>query len=106
MKTEAGYELQTYEPSGQELRIHWNVEQKTKEVMDDETVTYWEADEALCKVTDDRPTLIEKIIGSVYTTGAELAVINNKDIDPSAYAEYQNFRVQAKQLADGWLNKE
>jgi hypothetical protein len=106
MKTQAGYEFQTYEPSGQELRIHWNIEQKTKEDTDGEPITYWEADEALCNVYDNRATLIEKIIGSVYSPAAEIATINNKDTKPQAYTEYQAFRVQAKALADGWLNKE
>jgi hypothetical protein len=105
MKTQASYEFQTYESSGQELRIHWNIEQKSKEDTDGETLTYWEADEALCNVYDNRDTLIEKIIGSVYSTAAEVATINNKDAKPQAYAEYQAFRVQAKALADGWLNK-
>ena len=48
-------------------------------------------------------SLIEKIIGSSYTTGGEFAVINNKDIDPTSYAEYQAFRLTAKELADEYL---
>jgi hypothetical protein len=104
MKTEAGYELQTYEVSGQELRIHWNVEQKTRET-DEETITYWQANEALCRKSDDRSTLISKIIGSVYSIADEIATINNKDTKPEQYAEYQAFRAQAKALADGWLNQ-
>jgi hypothetical protein len=104
MKTEAGYEFQTYEASGQELRIHWNIEQKTKEMTDGEPVTYWEANEALCNVLEDRSTLIQKIIGSVYCIADEIAIINNKDSKPEEYAEYQAFRTQAKALADGWLN--
>lgn len=39
------------------------------------------------------------------TSGAEVALIHNKDTDPQAYAEYQAFRTQAKALADGWVNK-
>lgn len=106
MKTQAGYKLQTYESSGQELRIRWNIEEKTKEDMDGVPTTYWEADEALCNVKDSRARLIEAIIGSVYDTGAEIAIINNKEDKPEEYAEYQAFRVQAKALADGWFNKE
>jgi predicted Mrr-cat superfamily restriction endonuclease len=105
MKTEAGYEFQTYEPSGHELRIHWNIEQKNKEVMDGEIITYWEANEALCNVYDNRSQLIEKIIGAEYTPSQEIATINNKDRKPEEYAAYQAFREQAKALADGWLNK-
>jgi predicted Mrr-cat superfamily restriction endonuclease len=105
MKTESGYEFQTYEPSGHELRIHWNIEQKTKEDMDGQVVTYWEANEALCNVLDNRSQLIQKIIGSVYEVADEIATINNKDSKPDEYAAYQAFREQAKALADGWLNK-
>ena len=43
------------------------------------------------------------IIASQYTTGGELATINNKDIDPTSYAEYQAFRQTAKDLADEYL---
>ena len=103
MKTEAGYELQPYEVSGQELRIRWGVEQKTRE-MDEETIIYWQANEALCSRSDNRSTLISKIIGSVYSMADEIATINNKDSKPEQYAEYQKFRTQAKVLADGWLN--
>lgn len=106
MKTEAGRQFDVYEVSGQELRIHWNIEQKTKEIMDGEVVSYWEANEALCLKTDPRHTLISKIIGSVYSFADEIATINNKDSKPQEYAAYQAFRVQAKALADGWLNRE
>lgn len=105
MKTEAGYEFQTYEASGQELRIHWNIEQKTKKEMGDELFVYWEANEALCNTKDDRAALIQKIIGSVYSVADEIATINNKDRKPEEYAVYQEFREQAKALADGWLNR-
>jgi hypothetical protein len=92
-----------YDVSGSELRIHWNIEEKTQEGMGGETQTYWQADEALCAVMDSRATLIEKIIAAVYSTGAEIAAINNQEINPEGYAQYQAFRVQAKALADGWL---
>lgn len=95
----------TYEASGQELRIHWNMQQVSREGVEGEIERYWEANEALCNVSDGRSVLIEKIIGSVYSTGAEIATINNMTSDPDAYAEYQAFRKQAKTLADGWFNR-
>jgi hypothetical protein len=104
VKTESNYEFQTYEVSGQELRIHWNIATKTKNDMANKPVTYWEANEALCNKSDDRAALISKIIGSVYTIPDEIATINNKDSKPEDYAKYQAFRIQAKALADGWLN--
>lgn len=105
MKTQSNYEFSTYEPSGQELRIHWNIEQKTREGLDGTLESYWEADEALCLIHDNRSSLIEKIIGSVYSAGDEIATINNQAAKPEEYADYQAFRIQAKALADGWLNK-
>lgn len=105
MKSYAGRQFETYEASGQELRIHWDIEEKTKEGMDGEVITYWQANEALCGTADDRGMLISKIIGSVYSTADEIATINNKDEKPEQYAEYQTFRTQAKALADGWLER-
>lgn len=104
MKTQANYQIQLYEVSGKELRIHWNIQQITKESIDGEAYTAWEANEALCLKTDSRSSLIEKIIGSVYSVSDEIATINNAELKPEEYAEYQAFRVQAKSLADGWLN--
>lgn len=96
-------ELPVYQVSGDDLRIHWNSEQKTRTEMDGKITTYWEANEALCSIFDDRHILIEKIIGSVYTPGAEIANINNQTTKPDEYQEYQDFRALAKSLADGWL---
>jgi hypothetical protein len=104
MKTQASYEIEPYEVSGYELRIRWDIEEKTKEDMDGESVVYWQASEALCNKLDDRSTLIQKIIGSVYSVADEIATINNKDTKPQEYADYQAFRAQAKALADGWLS--
>lgn len=100
MKTSAGREFEVYEVSGDELRIHWNIVDKSTE----ESVN-WEADEALCLVYDTRASLISKIIRSVYSLDDEFALINNKEDKPDEYAEFQDFRVLAKQLADGWINR-
>lgn len=102
MKTQASYEIQPYEVSGYELRIHWNIEQKTKEDMDGSSISYWEANEVLCDRRDSRSQIIEKIIGSVYTVGAEIAAIQNGG---QAAENHQALRAQAKILADGWLEK-
>lgn len=103
----ASYQLQTYEVSGTDLRIHWNIEQRTStDETTGETHTYWFANEALCNTYDNRSLLIEKIIATEYDTGAELATINNQERKPAEYQAYQDFRVLAKELADGWLNRE
>jgi len=103
MKVYSNEQPEAYSASGNELRIRWDIQEITKEGMDG-TETIWEANEALCSVFDDRASLIEKIIGSVHTPGAEIALINNKDINPSAYSAYQAFRDLAKTLTDNWLN--
>jgi hypothetical protein len=104
MKTQASYEIQTYEVSGYELRIHWNIEQKTREDMDGATVTFWEADEALCDRRDSRSQIIEKIMATRYLTyGAEIAAIRNGG---QSADDHQALRDQAKALADGWLNRD
>lgn len=106
MKTQAGYQLQAYEVSGKDLRIHWEIEEKTKEGLEGVPIVYWEANEALCDVLDNRNQIIEKVIGSMYSTAEEFAAINNKDTKPEAYAAYQALRSKAKDLADGWLNRD
>lgn len=103
MKVWSGEKPEVYAVSGNELRIHWDIQEVTKEGMEG-TETFWEANEALCNRFDSRETIIEKIIGSVLSSGAEIALINNKEIDPQAYSDYQLFRNQAKSLADGWVS--
>jgi len=102
MKAWSSQKPDVYAVSGQELRIRWDIQEITKEGMDG-TETIWEANEALCNRFDSRETIIEKIIGSVMSLGAEVALINNKEIAPQAYENYQSFRNQAKLLADGWI---
>ena len=102
MKMQSTDKPDVYAVSGRELRIHWDIQQITREGMEGPE-TYWEAYEALCGVADKRDILIEKIMASRYTTGAELAAINNQTSDPDEYAAYQAFRALAKQLADNWL---
>ena len=105
MKVYSGEQPEVYAVSGNELRIHWDIKEVPVPSMEGEGETQWQANEALCSVFDTRSTLIEKIIGSVLTPGAEVALINNKDVDPQAYADYQAFRAEAKALADGWINQ-
>lgn len=102
MKTQASTKPETYQVLGRTLRIHWDEQEVTREGIDGQE-TYWEANEAECEISDGRNVLIEKIIGSVYSTGAELAAINNKDSKPEDYVAYQSLRAKAKELADGWI---
>lgn len=100
MKVFAGRELQTYEPSGDDIYIHWNVEKNVKET-EQGSFDEWSADEVVVKKTDSRNVVIEKIIASQYSVGAEIATINNRESRPEEYVAYQNFRLLAKELANG-----
>lgn len=103
MKTYSNEQPETYQVVGKVLRIHWNIEEVTKEGMDGPE-TVWEADEALCGVYDDRSSLIEKIMATAYPSyGAEVAAIVNGGDDAAAH---ESMRTLAKSLADGWLNKD
>jgi len=102
MKVYSSEQLPVYQVSGQELRIHWDAQEVSTSGIDDEPRTQWEQNEALCNVSDSYGQLVAKIIGSVYDYNAEFAAINDGG---EKYAAYQAFRAQAKQLADGWLNK-
>lgn len=104
MKVQSNEQLPAYQVSGQELRIHWDAQEITADGMDG-PVTYWEQSEALCGVADSRGQIISAIIRSVYSIDDELATINNQANKPDEYAAYQAFRAQAKQLADGWINR-
>jgi hypothetical protein len=103
MKVYSNEQPEVYSASGNELRIRWDIQEVTKPDIEGNDQTTWEANEALCSVFDQRNTLIENIIASIHTQGAEFALINNKDTKPDSYAEYQAFRNLAKQLADNWL---
>lgn len=101
MKVYSDTQLPVYQVIGQTLRIHWDFAEETKEQSDGPEVVAHVCSEAICDKADRRNTIIEKIMASEYTTGAELAAINNGGED---YDAYQAFRLQAKALADGWVN--
>lgn len=105
MKVSSSNPLPTYQVIGNKLLIHWNEQTVEREQMDGSTSTNYEYNEASAYVYDTREQLIEKIIGSVYSMAQELATINNKDRKPDEHDSYHAFRVQAKALADGWLQR-
>ena len=107
MKTYSQTQPQDYDISGNEVRIHWDIQEQTIEDMDGQPKTQWVANEAVVMVHDSREAMIEKIIASVYSLQQEIAVINNRDTKPEEHDQYQTLRQTAKQLADGWvLHKE
>lgn len=103
MKVNATRPIETYEPSGAEVRIHWDITSDERENPDGSVIIEYFAQCAVCQAMARRSELIESIIGEVYTTGREFAVINNRDVDPEQYQQYQDFRSKAKELADGWI---
>ena len=50
-----------------------------------------------------RAGLIELEMSKKYSLGAEIALINDKDIKPIEYAEYQAYRAECKNRVDGWF---
>lgn len=103
MITQADNTLPTYQSFGEKLHINFNEQQITINTLEGSEKTSYQYTTAVSLCAANRDKLISDIINSKYSTGAEFAVINNKDEKPEAYAEYQSFRTVAKQLADGWL---
>ena len=99
MKMQSTDKPDVYAVSGRELRIHWDIQQVTREGVEGPE-TYWEAYEALARTTDAYPVLVETIIRSQYTSSEEFAAINDGG---ERYQAFLDFRQQAKALARGWL---
>jgi hypothetical protein len=100
VKVFSNQQLPVYQVIGQTLRVHWDFEEQSILRPDETEEAIFACKEAICDKSDDRNTLIEKIMASEYTTGAELAAINNGGED---YETYQAFRQHAKDLANGWI---
>lgn len=101
MKVTSYTQLSTYEVAGNNLAIYWN--EQIHEPKQDETESYWTYDYCQACASDNRGALIEKIIATKYPTyGTEVAALSNGG---DSLAEHQSFRVQAKTLADGWVNR-
>jgi hypothetical protein len=105
MKVSSSTPLPVYQVLGSKLLIHWNEQTTDREDMDGSVSRVYEYNEARAFTYDTREHLIEKIIASVYSMAQELATINNRDRKPDEHDSYHAFRVQAKALADGWLQR-
>jgi hypothetical protein len=94
-RTTSQIKMPAYQVSGGEVTIFWDEQTEQRE---DETVYSY----AYCvaSIYDDRAAIIEKIMATQYTTGAEIAALSNGG---ESAAEHEAFRVQAKTLADGWM---
>lgn len=49
--------------------------------------------------TPNKDDLIKVLIHSKYSLDDEIALINNKEEKPQEYEEYQNYRIEAKEIA-------
>ena len=94
-RTTSQIKMPAYEVSGGELSIFWD--EQTEQIEDETVYSY-----AYCVVSvyDDRAAIIEKIMATQYTTGAEIAALSNGG---ESAAAHEAFRTEAKALADGWL---
>lgn len=89
--------LPVYQVLGSKLRIHWNYQ----EVPATEDVPAgWSCEEAFVPKTASRADIITAIIRARYTIDDEFAAINNGGDEHQVLLD---FRVEAKELADGWL---
>lgn len=104
MKTHSNVSPETFVVSNGNLTINHSVTsyQKT-DIMTDTSYTEYEYYAATVPVDATRSMIIEAIIGSKMTAGAEVAIINNQTTRPEDYESYQEFRTMAKSLADEWL---
>lgn len=101
MKATSYTKLNTYEVHGNYLAIYWNEEQH--EPKEGESEVYWTYNYCDAFVSDTRSALIEKIIATQYPTyGSEVAAINDGG---EKHEAYQAFRVKAKALAKGWVER-
>ena len=74
-------------------------EVEIKDEMSDETRTGYEYTTVKVETNATRDEIIEAIIGSKYSVGAEIALTNDKDAKGDEYKAYQELRVLAKELA-------
>ena len=84
--------------------INFSIEQKSRETTTG-TETYFECDQVKVSGIPTKAEIIEAVMGSKYSIGAEFACINNKIEKPEEYAAYQAFRVFAKGLANSLIEQ-
>jgi len=86
------------------ILISFNPEQIEKEGITG-TETMYQYDQVKVAASASRDQIIEAVIASKYSTGAEFATINNKDTRPDEYSVYQSFRLQAKEIVNQVLSQ-
>lgn len=84
-----------------------NFDIKEVEIIDEnneETKISFEYLQVKVKLNATRDEIIESIIGAKYSIGAEISLTNDKTSKPDEYKDYQDFRAEAKSLADRCIN--
>ena len=105
MITQSDNKIETYQVFGEVLRINFNETEIKIKNIDNTEKTAYQYDYAVSHPNAKRGDLISDIIRGKYSISNEFAVINNAQNKPEEYSSYQAFRLQAKALADGWINK-
>ena len=87
------------EKIGNKYQVRWDIIQNDK-TFEDDVIDNWDFNYVNCDQLN-RGSIIRAIIHDKYPLiDDELAVINNADIQPEAYQEYQEYRQFAKKIAD------
>jgi hypothetical protein len=90
---------ETEEVQGKKVyRFNMKSVSKIDEMTNNEITTY-ECDEVKVDKSASYGDIVEAIIATQYTAGAEIALTNDRDSKPEEYSEYQTFRAMAKELA-------
>jgi len=79
-----------------------NFDIKEVEITDPESTDIrigFEYQQVKADIKGTREAIIEAIIATRYSAGAEIALTNDKESKAVEYAEYQDFRLLAKSLA-------
>lgn len=101
-RTNSQSKMPTYQKSGKELTIFWDEKVESNLALDGESETFYSYAYCVVSIYADRSTIIESIISCSYPTyGSEFAAMINGGDD---LEKHQAERLQAKALADGWLN--
>lgn len=103
MITQSDNKLPTYQEFGEKLHVNFDEKEIEVKSIDGTIRQAYECTTAISAVYATRDQLIEDIIRSKYSLSAELAVMNNQADRQESYAIFQAVRMQAKELADGWV---
>lgn len=85
---------------GKQYQIRWNITRNDRVAEDNETIESWDFEYANAD-SCTREDIIRTLIRDKYPLiDDEIAIINNATTNPDEYAAYQDWRAQAKQIAD------